>query len=61
MSKSPPIPPEQRSGKASGIPAKDLEGRGVPQRDHADMNLKSQGRYGNISQNITHQGRQQDR
>lgn len=31
------------------------------QRGDADVNLKQQGRHGNIAQNTTHPGRQQDR
>jgi hypothetical protein len=59
MSKSPPIPPEQRSGRAAGAPAKD--DAGAAQHGNAGVNLKLQGRYGNTHQNLTHQGRQQDR
>ena len=60
MSKSPPIPPEQRSGRAAGPPTKDPE-TGAAEHGNAGVNLKLQGRYGNTHQNLTHQGRQQDR
>jgi len=33
----------------------------APNRGNADVNLKEQGRHGNIKQNTTHQGYQQDR
>ncbi|WP_182915279.1 hypothetical protein [Rhodopseudomonas palustris] len=57
MSKLPPIPPEQRSDKGPGsdpqVEAKDT----VPGRENFD----SQGRQGNIKQNTTNKGYQQDR
>jgi len=55
-SKAPPIPPEQRS-RPSDKPH--VEGGGHPR--HADVNLKEQGRSGNIRQNTRNQGYQQDR
>ncbi len=71
MSKAPPIPPEQRS--FSGEKARDrLRSAQPDRRDEAtglqssqpgddDVNLKSQGRQGNINENTHHQGYQQDR
>ena len=53
----PPVPPEQRSpyaGATSTEQAKD-------HADKGDPNLAEQGRQGNIAQNTTHQGFQQDR
>jgi hypothetical protein len=57
MTKMPPVPPEQRSNKGSGAyPKIDVE-ENVPGRENFD----SQGRHGNIKQNTTNQGYQQDR
>lgn len=69
MAKAPPIPKEQRSFQ--GPDADPAEGK-RDRRDErtqlqsgqpgdADANLEEQGRYGNIKQNTTHQGHQQDR
>jgi hypothetical protein len=70
MAKSPPIPKEQRS--FMGKDADPVEGK-RDRRDErttnlqsgqpgdGDANLEEQGRYGNIKQNTTHQGYQQDR
>lgn len=68
-SKAPPIPPEQRSHPAD---APQVEGSDIGRRDRVtgdqssqpgddDINLKEQGRQGNINQNTHHQGYQQDR
>ena len=57
MSKMLPVPEEQRSNKGPGAdPAIEFEER-VPGRENFD----SQGRHGNIKQNTTNQGYQQDR
>ncbi len=57
MSKMLPVPEEQRSNKGPGAdPAIEVEER-VPGRENFD----SQGRHGNIKQNTTNQGYQQDR
>ena len=73
MSKTPPIPKEQRSfGPRDGMNPENERGDPRGRRDavtdlqssqpgDADVNLKEQGRHGNIKQNLTHQGRQQDR
>jgi hypothetical protein len=63
MSKSPPIPPEQRAFKGEkpnveGSSPADVQGA---ESGNADVNLEEQGRYGDIKQNTTHQGFQQDR
>lgn len=70
MSKAPPIPPEQRAFKGQ---KPDVEGETRDRREErttgvqsdqpgdADVNLKEQGRHGNINQNTHHQGYQQDR
>ena len=64
MSKAPPIPPEQRAFKGQK-PA--IEGEGgrddlqSPDPGNADVNLKAQGRHGNLAQNTSHAGNVQDR
>ena len=63
-SKAPPIPPAQRSRMSPGVSPKDditPDVKQDPAGGDADVNLKEQDRYGGIHQNITHQGRQQDR
>lgn len=64
MSKAPPIPPEQRAFKGE---KPEIEGKSVrdgvqgTESGDADVNLEEQGRYGNIKQNTTNDGLQQDR
>ncbi|WP_296600614.1 hypothetical protein [Phenylobacterium sp.] len=68
-SKAPPIPPEQRSapGEQPHIQGADIGRRDRVTGDQSaqpgddDINLKEQGRHGNIDQNTHHQGHQQDR
>jgi hypothetical protein len=57
MSKMPPVPPEQRSDKGPGSDPNTTAEDSVPGRENFD----SQGRQGNIKQNTTNQGYQQDR
>ncbi|OSI30853.1 hypothetical protein BST63_09245 [Bradyrhizobium canariense] len=57
MSKLPPIPPEQRSDKGPGSDPRIETDERVPDRENFD----TQGRHGNIKQNTTNQGYQQDR
>lgn len=69
MSKTPPIPPEQRSfpdekphiqgGRRDRRDAK--TGLESSQPGDADTNVKEQGRQANTRQNLTPQHRQQDR
>ncbi len=71
MSKTPPIPPEQRT--FPGEKARDRLRSAEPDRRDAttglqssqpgddDVNLETQGRQGDINQNTHHQGYQQDR
>ena len=71
MSKTPPIPPEQRSFPAeqprdrlrSAEPGRRDETTGLQseQPGDDDVNLKQQGRQGNINVNTHNQGYQQDR
>ncbi len=64
MSKAPPIPSEQRAFKGQK-PA--IEGQGghddlqSPDPGNADVNLKEQGRHGNLAQNTSPSGNVQDR
>jgi hypothetical protein len=54
----PPVPPANRSPKGpGGAPEVDTDTSRGPKRE----NLKQQGRQGNIAQNTTNQGYQQDR
>jgi hypothetical protein len=63
-SKAPPVPPDQQSTVihgASSPPDVHPETKSDPSGGNKQLNLKEQARYGGIHQNITHQGRQQDR
>jgi len=67
-SKAPPIPPEQRAGRDKAQlndtkrDRRDAQtGLQSNQPGDDDVNLKEQGRHGNINQNTRHQGYQQDR
>ena len=61
-SKSPPTPKEQRPGTDDGVGRRDSKtGLQSSQPGDDDVNLKEQGRQGNIHQNTHHQGYQQDR
>jgi hypothetical protein len=57
VSDLPPVPPEQRSDEGSGSDRK------IEREDNARgrQNFDNQGRHGNIKQNTTNQGHQQDR
>jgi hypothetical protein len=57
MSKMPPVPPEQRSNKGPGSDPNFQIKEEIPGRENFDQ----QGRHGNIKQNTTNQGYQQDR
>ena len=59
MTKPPPTPPDNRSPKGTGD-AKSAD-TGAHPTGNADRNLSEQGRQGNIKQNTTNQGYQQDR
>jgi hypothetical protein len=69
MSKAPPIPPEQRAFKdqkpqiTGSTQGRRDEKTGLQssQPGDADVNLRQQGRQGNINVNTHHQGHQQDR
>jgi hypothetical protein len=57
MSKMPPVPPEQRSKKGPGSDPNVVKEGKITGRENFD----TQGRHGNIKQNTTNQGYQQDR
>lgn len=59
-SKSPPVPQENLSPKGPGDKAGPDQGTAEAGRQ-VPGNLDTQGRQGNIHQNTTHQGHQQDR
>jgi hypothetical protein len=59
MSHLPPVPPENRSDKGPGSDPKASTADRIP--DRRNRNLAEQGRQGNIKQNTTNQGYQQDR
>jgi hypothetical protein len=59
MSKVPPVPPASRSPKGPG--SDPGIGRADAKPDDRHRNLAEQGRQGNIKQNTTNQGYQQDR
>lgn len=64
MSKTPPTPKEQRSfaGKDGAHDRRDERtGTQSPDPGDADVNLQSQGRFGNAKQNLTPQRHSGDR
>lgn len=66
MTKMPPVPPAGRTPKGpdadpSTATQRQKEASGKVHPDSADKNLREQGDSGNIRQNTTHQGYQQDR
>lgn len=62
MTKSPPpVPPENRSDKGPASTGTDKVRPDAAQPDPRQRNLAQQGRQGNIKQNTTHQGYQQNR
>jgi hypothetical protein len=60
MSKMPPVPPANRSPKAPQKPQQAADDREA-HKEQPRENLDEQGRQGNIHQNTTNQGHQQDR
>lgn len=57
----PPVPPANRSDKGPGEPAESNNHTDANTPDPRQRNLAEQGRQGNIKQNTTNQGLQQDR
>ena len=61
-SNMPPVPPENRSKMgAGGAPEVPTDTAPNKRNEDRQRNLAEQGRHGNIKQNTTHQGYQQDR
>lgn len=56
----PPVPPANRSNKGTGDPGGPVQ-KDADIPDQRQRNLAEQGRQGNIKQNTTNQGHQQDR
>ena len=59
MTKMPPVPPQNRSPK--GVGSEENMTRTQDAKPGPRENLAEQGRQGNIKQNTTNQGYQQDR
>jgi hypothetical protein len=57
----PPVPPANRSPKGPGDQSVPPSAHDTKQGEAAPANLREQDRQGNIAQNTTHQGYQQDR
>jgi hypothetical protein len=60
-SRPPPVPPAGRSPKGPGDQTLPPAERDAHVADQVPSNLREQDRQGNIKQNTTHQGYQQDR
>jgi hypothetical protein len=60
-SRLPPIPPASRSSKGPGNQAEPPTSKDAERADGPPENLKEEDRQGNIKQNTTNQGYQQDR
>jgi len=60
MTKSPPVPPDNQSHKGTGDPKSGNAHEARKGRGHVEA-PDEQGQQGNIAQNTTHQGYQQDR
>ena len=60
-SRLPPVPPASRSPKGPGRQTEPPASSDAKRGDEAPENLEEQGRQGNIKQNTTRQGYQQDR
>jgi hypothetical protein len=57
----PPVPPASRSPNGPGDQSVPPSAHDTKQGEGAPENLREQDRQGNIAQNTTHQGYQQDR
>jgi hypothetical protein len=57
----PPVPPEQRSDKANGAAPTTESGPSDAEHATRKENTSEQGRQGNLRQNTTNKGFQQDR
>jgi hypothetical protein len=61
MTKPPPVPRGNRSPKGPGSDPASNDQSSKPDTEARKRNLAEQGRQGNIKQNTTNQGYQQDR
>ncbi len=57
----PPVPPEQQSNKGPASPTGAAEAGTAKSEAERTRNLAEQGRQGNLKQNTTNKGFQQDR
>jgi hypothetical protein len=57
----PPVPPEQRPRHGDDPKNTNGEAKAAPNKHAANPNPDQRGRQGNVKQNTTHQGYQQDR
>ena len=57
----PPVPPEQQSPHDGQTPAEQNSGAEQARDNRDNRNLGEQGRQGNVKQNTTNDGYQQDR
>jgi hypothetical protein len=57
----PPVPPDQKSPKEEGVAPEKTTGAQADRDNKLNRNLGQQGRQGNIKQNTTNEGYQQDR
>ena len=57
----PPVPPEQRSPHEGSVSPETKSGAQKERDSAVKRNLAEQGRQGNIKQNTTNKGHQQDR
>ncbi len=57
----PPVPPEQQSPHEGDTPVEQSSGAQRERANRVNRNLGEQGRQGNIKQNTTNEGYQQDR
>ena len=57
----PPVPPEQQSPHEGNTPAEQPSDAPRKRDNRVNRNLGEQGRQGNVKQNTTNQGYQQDR
>jgi hypothetical protein len=57
----PPIPPEQKNPRGGSVAPERTSGKQADHDNRLQRNLSEQGRQGNVKQNTTNQGYQQDR
>ena len=57
----PPSPPDQKNPKEGGVAPEKTTGTQADRDNKLNRNLGQQGRQGNVKQNTTNEGYQQDR